>query len=459
MSQARHYEMKDSGVEWIGEIPEHWCVKPQKRVVLQRSGGAWGDDPMNDEHDCFCMRIADFDFARGRFKNTLPENLTKRNYENSQIKRLSLQHGDLLIEKSGGGEKTPVGRSVVFDKDYKALFANFMDRLRCDKEQVNPWFFGYWWRTLYFKNITVPYIKQTTGLQNLDISELLDKEQVLLPPLPEQTAIVAYLDEKCAAIDAIIAEATATIDEYKDWKASVIFEAVTKGLNPNVEMKESGVDWLNEIPRDWGVERLKTMFSFGKGLPITKEDLVEQGIPVISYGQIHAKFNTGVEVLPQLLRYVDAKWLESNANSLVSEGDFIFADTSEDMEGCGNCVYVDTLGEGAQLFAGYHTITFKPKCSKHNKFLAYLFKSDAWRTQLRSRVGGVKLFSISRRMLNLATVILPPTTEQEAIAAYLDSKCAAIDAIIAEKESLIGELEAYKKSLIFETVTGKRRVC
>lgn len=219
------------------------------------------------------------------------------------------------------------------------------------------------------------------------------------------------------------------------------------------EMKDSGVEWIGEIPRGWAVERLKAMFSFGKGLPITKENLVEQGIPVISYGQIHAKFNTGVEVLPQLLRYVDAKWLESNANSLVSEGDFIFADTSEDMEGCGNCVYVDTLNEGAQLFAGYHTIIFKPKRSKHNKFLAYLFKSDAWRTQLRSRVGGVKLFSISRRMLNLATVILPPQNEQTAIAAYLDKKCATIDAIIAEAKASIEEYKSWKASVIFETVT------
>ena len=219
------------------------------------------------------------------------------------------------------------------------------------------------------------------------------------------------------------------------------------------EMKDSGVEWIGEIPRGWAVERLKAMFSFGKGLPITKENLVEQGIPVISYGQIHAKFNTGVEVLPQLLRYVDAKWLESNANSLVSEGDFIFADTSEDMEGCGNCVYVDTLNEGAQLFAGYHTIIFKPKRSKHNKFLAYLFKSDAWRTQLRSRVGGVKLFSISRRMLNLATVILPPQNEQTAIAAYLDEKCATIDAIIAEAKASIEEYKSWKASVIFETVT------
>ena len=219
------------------------------------------------------------------------------------------------------------------------------------------------------------------------------------------------------------------------------------------EMKDSGVEWIGQMPEGWTVERLKALFMFGKGLPITKEDLVEHGIPVISYGQIHAKFNTGVEVLPQLLRYVDDKWLESNAGSLVSEGDFIFADTSEDLEGCGNCVYIDSLDEGSRLFAGYHTITFKPKKSKRNKYLAYLFKSDAWRIQLRSRVSGVKLFSISRRMLNLATVILPPSEEQAAIADYLDDKCSTIDDIIAEAKATIEEYKAWKSSVIFEAVT------
>lgn len=219
------------------------------------------------------------------------------------------------------------------------------------------------------------------------------------------------------------------------------------------DMKDSGVEWIGEIPKEWDVERIKSLFSFGKGLPITKDDLVEEGISVISYGQIHAKFNTGVEVLPQLIRYVNANWLESTPHSLVSEGDFIFADTSEDMEGCGNCVYIDSLGEASQLFAGYHTITFKTKKPKHNKYFAYLFKSDAWRSQLRSRVSGVKLFSISRKILNLTTVIIPPLPEQTAIVAYLDEKCAAIDSIIAEAKATIEEYKAWKASVIFEAVT------
>ena len=424
MPQTRHYEMKDSGVEWIGKMPTEWK----------------------------CSRVGNFFYFTSGDTLT-SEGMSAGQYVVYGANGIRGYHSDFNLD----GKYILLGRvgalcgnvHLVNQKAWVTEHALITHKkCKCIEE-----FYQYVFKAMnlgqYSKASAQPVISSTT----------LMMLRFPVPPLSEQTAIAAYLDEKCATIDAIIAEAKASIEEYKSWKASVIFETVTKGLNPNAEMKDSGVEWIGEIPRGWAVERLKAMFSFGKGLPITKEDLVEQGIPVISYGQIHAKFNTGVEVLPQLLRYVDAKWLVSNANSLVSEGDFIFADTSEDMEGCGNCVYVDTLNEGAQLFAGYHTIIFKLKRSKHNKFLAYLFKSDAWRTQLRSRVGGVKLFSISRRMLNLATVILPPQNEQTAIAAYLDSKCAAIDGIILEKEDLIREMENYRRSLIFEVVTGKRRVC
>lgn len=440
MSQARHYEMKDSGVEWIGKMPSNWQVKYLFQLASQVK------NKNNDLREKNLLSLSYGKIKRKDIETT--DGLLPASFDGYNI----IEEGDIvmrLTDLQNDHTSLRVGRASE-----RGIITSAYTTVRPSKE-TSPFLY----LALHSFDVKKGFYGMGAGVrQGLNYGEV-KKVLVPVPPLPEQTAIAAYLDEKCATIDAIIAEAKATIEEYKSWRASVISEAVTKGLNPDAEMKDSGVEWIGEIPKAWAVERLKAMFSFGKGLPITKEDLVEQGIPVISYGQIHAKFNTGVEVLPQLLRYVDAKWLESNANSLVYGGDFIFADTSEDMEGCGNCVYVDTLGEGAQLFAGYHTITFKPKHSRHNKFLAYLFKSDAWRTQLRSRVSGVKLFSISRRMLNLATVILPPTTEQEAIVAYLDSKCAAIDGVITEKESLIAELETYKKSLIFETVTGKRRVC
>ncbi len=189
------------------------------------------------------------------------------------------------------------------------------------------------------------------------------------------------------------------------------------------KMKDSGIEWIGEIPQEWKIQPLKSLFSFGKGLPITKEDLKEKGISVISYGQIHSKSNDGVHITPDLIRYVDEEYLNTNSLSLVNENDFIFADTSEDLDGCGNCVY-DNLD--IQLFAGYHTIILQSHTNQSNQYFAYLFKSDAWRKQIREQVTGVKLFSISQKILKSVSVIVPPFVEQQKISAYLDSKCSVI---------------------------------
>ena len=181
--------------------------------------------------------------------------------------------------------------------------------------------------------------------------------------------------------------------------------------------------------------------------------MLENGDKVISYGQIHAKFNTGVTVDERLIRYVSHEYSLSNSESLCSKGDIILADTSEDKDGCGNAVYID---KDEMIFAGYHTIILKSNVD--NKYLAYLFTSNTWRSQIRKRVQGVKLFSVTLKILNQCSIILPPVNEQIDIVKYLDEKTAIIDACISEKESLINDLEAYKKSLIFEVVTGKRRV-
>ena len=119
------------------------------------------------------------------------------------------------------------------------------------------------------------------------------------------------------------------------------------------EMKDSGVEWIGEIPEDWEIRNIKYLFSFGKGLNITKENLKEQGVAVINYGQIHSKLNLFYKISDDLIRFVDESYLKTGNLSLVNQGDFIFADTSEDVQGCGNFIYID----GQQtLFAGYHTI-------------------------------------------------------------------------------------------------------
>lgn len=214
------------------------------------------------------------------------------------------------------------------------------------------------------------------------------------------------------------------------------------------DMKNSSVEWVDEIPKEWEVVPLKSLFSFGKGLPITKENLTETGVPVISYGQIHAKWNSGVTTHDALKRFVDKSYLETNPASLVKKGDIIMADTSEDRDGCGNCAYIDTE---ETLFAGYHTILLSSLTETDNKYLAYLFRTDAWRSQIRKQVSGVKLFSISRKILGATTVLVPDNSSD--IVRYLDDKCSRANALIANVEAQIEKLKIYKLSLITETVT------
>lgn len=216
------------------------------------------------------------------------------------------------------------------------------------------------------------------------------------------------------------------------------------------QMKDSGVEWIGEIPEEWEVARLKTRFFFGKGLPITKENLVPAGVPVVSYGQVHSKSNNGTALCNELFRFVDESYLATNPQSLVHRGDFIVADTSEDVEGCGNCVYVDS---DLVLFAGYHTIILFDKEARDNKYFAYLFQSNEWRNQIRCKASGVKVFSISRKILSDAYCTVPPTAEQTAISTYLDLKCAEIDKVVEQTRVTIEEYKKLKQAIITVAVT------
>ena len=215
-------------------------------------------------------------------------------------------------------------------------------------------------------------------------------------------------------------------------------------------MKDSRVEWIGEIPEGWEAYNIRHEFSFGKGLPITKEDLRDSGEPVISYGQIHSKINTGTTIKPELVRYVEGKYLDTHPGSLAHKGDLIVADTSEDVAGCGNCIYVDT---DAPVFAGYHTIILRNKTNHNQRFLSYLFQTDAWRSQIRKQVTGVKLFSISQKILRSTSVVIPQYEEQQRIADFLDTECAQIDAVIEQTRTSIEEYKKLKQSVITQAVT------
>ena len=285
----------------------------------------------------------------------------------------------------------------------------------------------------------------------------MGKLHLLLPPLQEQAAIADFLDKKNAEIDAITAKITQQIQTLKDYRQSLITETVTKGLNNTVSYKDSGIKWIGEIPEGWEISPFKHLFDTNKGLTITKENLVEVGIPVINYGQIHSMFKTEVVSTDNDLPKVSEKFLIYQ-KSLVKQGNFIFADTSEDLEGAGN--FSTRLDSDSLLFAGYHTIISRAKfLDKFNyNYFKNLFDSDFFRNQIRIRVSGVKVFSITQSILNNCIVLIPPLQEQATIADFLDDKTAKIDRIIAKKEQQLDIIKEHRKSLIYEYVTGKKRV-
>lgn len=214
--------MKDSGIEWIGEIPESWEVLSLKRLFSARRGGAWGEDATNNEGDIICLRVADFNYDELCIKEG---DKTIRNYSPQTIKNLRLKSNDLLIEKSGGGEKTPVGRCILPTGYEGCLYANFIDRLTIKTNCYNK-YIVYLMSVAYLNRINTPHIKQTTGIQNLDMEGYLS-EDVAIPSLDEQKQIADYLDEKCAKIDEMIAIRNEQIDQLKEYKKSLIYEYVT----------------------------------------------------------------------------------------------------------------------------------------------------------------------------------------------------------------------------------------
>lgn len=213
------------------------------------------------------------------------------------------------------------------------------------------------------------------------------------------------------------------------------------------------MDWIGEIPESWTTKKFKYFFETSKGLSITKENLSESGIPVISYGQVHSKYGVKVDSAKDLLPFVSEDYLKYK-QALLDKGDYIFADTSEDIDGSGN--FSTKLNDEGKLFAGYHTIIARLLDKKNNDFryFMYLFDSEWFRNQIRNSVSGVKVFSITQAILKNTTVLIPSAlTEQKAIADYLDTQSGKFDKAENLLTAEIDRLRAYKKSLIYETVT------
>ena len=440
-------EMKESSVSWIGNIPTSWEIHRMKSCIEDRTSGAWGDEPTGGDGDIICLRIADFDYSKLRFKDCSNGELTIRNYDKTTIERLKLRKGDILIEKSGGGEKTPVGRTVIFDKDYPALYANFMDRLRCSDFVTSQWM-QYLLVVFYKNDYSRNYIKQTTGIQNIDLTSMLANEKVPIPSLLEQNRITSFLDTQCAHIYSVVEKTRAAVEEYKKLKQAVITQAVTKGIRPNRKMKDSGIEWIGEICEHFQIIKLKKclkhQLQYGAN---------ESGVPFDSS-------------LPRYIRItditIDGKLKPTGALSLPEEvakdyllkhNDVLFARSGATV----GKAFIYKTAYGKSAFAGYLIKASLNERLLPNLLFYYTQSSiyEEWKNQIFVQA---TIQNIGADRYKDLPIILPPTDEQAEIASYLDEKTAAIDSLIQKKEQLITELEAYKKSLIYEYVTGKKEV-
>lgn len=426
-------QYKDSGIAWIGKIPETWKVLQIRRIMQNRS-------ERNQPNAMVLSLYRDLGIVP---KESRDDNHNVTSEDTASYKVVS--KGNFVINKM----KAWQGSMAVSEYDgivSPAYYVCSFTRDVCKK------YIHYLLRDASYKP---EYLRLSTGMRvgqwDLNIEDFL-RIKAILPPLGVQQCIANYLDEKCGEIESLIGLQEKMIEKLKAYKQSVITEAVTKGLDPNAKLVPSGLDWIEELPEGWTVMPFKEIFRTGKGLSFTKADLVKEGVPVISYGQVHSKQNTGTRIDDVLVRYVPDEIAEGGESSKVNVGDFIFADTSEDLSGCGNCVYVD---KEIGLYAGYHSVIAFSKRNESNAYLAYLFLTDCWRSQIRCRVSGIKVFSISQAIIKQTSLILPSKDEQQSIVSYLDKKCADIDRLIALKQQKIEKLKDYKKSVIYEAVTGK----
>lgn len=429
-------ETKDSGINWIGDIPNDWDVKRIKYAVVEMGSGTTPSSDNSHFYGGDIPWIQSGDLYNTSLITKTSKTVTEQAFQSCSA--LKIFHKPYIVIAMYGASVGNVSMSLIDACTNQACC------VIKPNANNNLAYLKYW-----LEICKTDFINKSVGGGQPNISQDKIREQAYIcPSLEEQQIIVEYLDSKTASIDSAIQAQKDIVEKLKEYRQAVITEAVTKGLNRDAEMKNTSISGLAQIPKSWNVIPLKTLFSFSKGLSITKSDLTDEGIKVISYGQIHSKNCDGVHVTDELIRFT-ADEFKSN-NSLAKCGSFIFADTSEDLEGCGNAIYITD-----EVYGGYHTVVLNPKEVHDYRYLAYLFKTDAWRTELRKQLTEVKVFSITQFALKNMHVILPSYEEMVQIADFLDSKCLKINKSIERSNKIIQKLEEYKKALIYNAVTGK----
>lgn len=426
-------KMKDSGIEWIGEIPEGWEVSQLKYATRWKSEKGCPDAPVLSLYRDFGVVPKD-----SRDDNHNVTSLDTSNYKVVDI-------GDLVINKM----KAWQGSMAV--SDYRGIVSPAYHVCSITSNKVNKRYLHHLLRNPAY---LPEYARLSTGMRigqwDLGFDDFKNIP-FLIPPLDEQAKIADYLDNGCASLDAMLSKTRSSIEEYKNLKQAVITQTVTKGVRGEREMKDSGVDYIGQIPAKWVLGKLRNVGDTQNGISKSSE-FFGKGFPFVSYSDVYKNYS-----LPFAVSGLVESTPEEQERYSVKEGDIFFTRTSETIEEVGfSCVCEKDIPNAT--FAGF-LIRVRPFSDKlHTPYAKYYFRSSHLRFYLVKEMNLVTRASLGQSLLKSMPVLLPPLEEQKEIADYLDAKCAEIDGLIAKKEQLIKELESYKKSLIYEVVTGKREV-
>lgn len=433
-------EMKDSGISWVGEVPKEWLCIKAKNIIKSNDGGVWGNEPTSTENDKIVLRSTE-QTIDGKW---IIEEPAKRDLSKIPYKNCLIKPNDLLITKSSGSS-LHIGKTTLAD-DYfttnECYYSNFLQRIRLQKSYY-PLYAWFIFNAVFVREQFAYMQNSTSGLGNINSTDI-ENIIVPIPTLAEQQRIAEFLDRECGKIDGLKADIQAQIDTLEQYKRSIITEAVTHGLNPSAPMKDSGIPWVGEIPEEWKCLPIRALFVENKNKnKFGKETKALQ----FKYGKIVPKKNFDPEenyVAETVLNYniVDCGMIVLNGLNL--NFDFVTK-------------RIALVTEKGIITSAYMSFYPLDKNRVLSEYANYLLKSYEHCTAFHNMGGGV------RKILNFDEFkrqyfILPPIDEQQEIADYLDNKCAEIEQIIADKKSQIETLDGYKKSLIYEYVTGKKEV-
>ena len=418
-------KMKDSGIEWIGEIPEGWEVAPLKRFASIQTGNT----PSKTSDANY--------YAANGIPWIKPDNL-------------GYSHPILTTSEYLTSEGALCARIMPPNTVYVCCIGSLgkvgYSSISCAcNQQINALIFNdlMFWRYGYY--LTIAQESQYLLFGNGNVLQIINSTSqgniaCVLPPLENQHLIACYLDSICSDIEVLISKARSSIEEYKKLKQTVITQAVTKGVRGEREMKDSGVDWIGEIPVDWTIQRFARVAEVKSNL-VSPDNYLEY--PQISPENIEK--DSGKLLLP--CRTVAEVGVISG-NHLFYKGQILYSKIRPKL----NKVCIAP-------FDGLCSADMYPIESKNDtRYIMYCILSNGFLQQVSMITENrVKMPKINQVELSKVLVAIPETiAEQKEIADYLAAKCAEIDGLIAKKEQLVKELESYKKSLIYEVVTGKR---